>query len=517
MFQTYQTKMKNDIIVLPNKTTEPVYHYFDHYAQFFGVLERKLFVDLYVRKLPSNDLKKRYCAKYQITSRQFNSIKKQLDGRVKAKEEKRKHEINELKDKIEQTKELIEKKVKQKEKSHVALLKMKGNEPNFIKKVKNYRSLRNYIHQKKRKLYRMELKLQQLKKDSSNKIIRLCFGSKELFHKQFHLEENNLTFAEWKKKWRDKRASQFTFIGSKDETFGNQTCTYDVENHLRIRVSTMDEKKYGKHIVIPNVEFTYGQEHIDKAKMPSLGVTKGKGQQKKYYRALTCKFIKMNDSWYLNMTVDVDLPELKITEGNGYIGIDFNAHFLAVTEVDRFGNYLNSFNVPFNAYHVSSEQAKQSLSEALKVAVNYALNKQKPIVREELDFKKKKQQLKQMTSKQAKMLSGFAYSSYKEMLASKCKKEGVKLVTVHPAYTSQIGHHKYMKKYGLSSHESAAMVIARKAMTFNKTEKVPQHHIIKGKKENILSKTRCNQWKEITKQWKRYSFNQKNYLLYKSF
>ena len=32
-------------------------------------------------KEPSGDLKKLYCAQYQMTARQYNSIKKQLDGR----------------------------------------------------------------------------------------------------------------------------------------------------------------------------------------------------------------------------------------------------------------------------------------------------------------------------------------------------------------------------------------------------------------------------------------------------
>lgn len=462
-------------------------------------------------------LKKQYCSIYQITSRQYNSIKKQLDGRVRAKEELRKLNISHLKDKIIQTNGLIEKKVSQKEKSHINLLKMKGNEKNFIKKVKKYRSLRNYIHQKKRKLHRLELKLSKLQEDEKNDIIRLCFGSVELFKKQFNLKENNLTFADWKRLWKNKRASQFTFIGSKDETFGNQTCTYDVDNNLRIRVGHNDIEEYGKYIIIPDILFPYGQEHIDKAKIPIMGFTKGKGNPAKYYRALTFKFIKENEHWYLNATVDIDLPEFKTIRGNGYIGVDFNVNFLAVTEVDRFGNYLNSFQVPFCAYHVSSEKAKQSLSEALKIVVEYALEKQKPIVREELDFKKKKQQLKQMTNKQAKMLSGFAYSLYKEMLDSKCAKVGVESLSVNPAYTSQIGHHKYMKRYGLSSHQSASMVIARKAMKFIKAEKIPQKQIIEGSKERLLQMTRFNQWKEIVKQWKRYTFKQKNYLLYKVF
>ena len=58
-----------------------------------------------------------------------------------------------------------------------------------------------------------------------------------MFLKQFNLKENGYsTHEEWKKDWRYARNSQFTFVGSKDETFGNQMCTYDLKNNLRIRV-----------------------------------------------------------------------------------------------------------------------------------------------------------------------------------------------------------------------------------------------------------------------------------------
>ena len=107
---------------------------------------------------------------------------------------------------------------------------MKGNEANFHKKVKQYRNLKRSIHQKKRKLYSLILKLEKLESDFKDGKVRICFGSKDLFQKQFNLEENDITFNQWKKEWEEKRAAQFTFIGSKDETFGNQSCTYDLEN-----------------------------------------------------------------------------------------------------------------------------------------------------------------------------------------------------------------------------------------------------------------------------------------------
>ncbi|MGR5910454.1 hypothetical protein ACT7C4_18310 [Bacillus pacificus] len=65
----------------------------------FGHIERKLFVDLYVRGHNENQTKVRYCRLYDLTSRQYNSIKRQLDGRVKARRELQKLYIKETTEK----------------------------------------------------------------------------------------------------------------------------------------------------------------------------------------------------------------------------------------------------------------------------------------------------------------------------------------------------------------------------------------------------------------------------------
>ena len=165
MFKTYNTKINNQQVQLLNERSIPLYEYFNRYAQNFGVLERKLFVDLYIHKKPSNSLKTFYCATYNLTSRQYNSIKKQLDGRVSSKQELTLLHIEEIQAKIEKMKSIIEKKIEQKEKQHQALLNMKGNEKNFLKKVNKYRQLRQSIHQQKRKLHSLILKLEKLNKD----------------------------------------------------------------------------------------------------------------------------------------------------------------------------------------------------------------------------------------------------------------------------------------------------------------------------------------------------------------
>ena len=69
------------------------------YANLYGTVERSLFRDL-VKKLPINDLKRKYLVKYGITARQFNACRASVQGKIASIKECRKLRIEELKEKI---------------------------------------------------------------------------------------------------------------------------------------------------------------------------------------------------------------------------------------------------------------------------------------------------------------------------------------------------------------------------------------------------------------------------------
>ena len=95
MLQTYQTKLRN--IQLNDKLSSD--RYLMEYGEFFGMLERKLFVQTYIDGNSSTSLKKTFLKQYGITSRQFNSIRMQLDGKVSSFLEKRKLDVKDLQSK----------------------------------------------------------------------------------------------------------------------------------------------------------------------------------------------------------------------------------------------------------------------------------------------------------------------------------------------------------------------------------------------------------------------------------
>ena len=288
------------------------------------------------------------------------------------------------------------------------------NHPKTVKLLAKYKNIKFVIHQKKRKLRNLNHKLEKLQ----NKRNSICFGSRKLFLKQFNLKENGyLNYQEWLNDWRNARNSQFAFVGSKDETFGNQSCTYDLSNNLKIRVPNCLTEKYGKHIILENVVFPYGQENLDKAKIPYNGITRG-GKPARYFKSISYRFIKKDKNWYIIATVEVDEPKIKTSIFGGAIGVDLNAGFLSVCEVDRFGNYLKSFDIKVNMYNRTSEQVKASISDAVKYIIDYALQTGKSISIEDLDFSKKKAVLTECGTKYNRMLSGLTYSTFTLKLSS---------------------------------------------------------------------------------------------------
>ena len=87
-----------------------------------------------------------------------------------------------------------------------------------------------------------------------------------------------------------------------------------------------------------------------------------------------------------------------------------------------------------------------------------------PFVIERLDFRQKRAALEGESPGRSRMLSSFRYGKVKAYLLSRGYREGVEVYQVNPAYSSVIGRVKYMERYGLSVHQAAALVLARRLL-----------------------------------------------------
>jgi IS605 OrfB family transposase len=120
------------------------------------------------------------------------------------------------------------------------------------------------------------------------------------------------------------------------------------------------------------------------------------------------------------------------------------------------------------SYGKTSGQLKAITGDICKEIIDRAKKAKKPIVVEQLDFRKKKQGLSEKGNhKFARLLSSFAYGLFLTFLIARAFKNGIEVHRVNPAYTSVIGRVNYAKRYGLSIHLAAALCIARRYQRFS--------------------------------------------------
>jgi IS605 OrfB family transposase len=405
---------------------------FSDYANLYASVEHHLFRDL-IKKVPINTLKKQYITQYGITARQFNACRVSLEGKIASIKAAREGRIENVKERISS----LEKK---------------------LSKIKNEK----IQHEKKRRLISMKRELETLQIDHRQGNIPLCFGGKKLFHAQFHLEENGYASPqEWKEDWKKVRSSEFFCLGSKDETCGNQSCTLTIDEKdlctLRLRLPNALAKKHGiKYLFLRNISFAYGQDQISQALLAK--------------KALSYRFKKDDKGWRVFISFTREKTPILTRPSLGAFGVDINANHIAVTEIDAKGNPIDKKTFPLCTYGRTKDQTKALIGDVCKNIVALALEKQKPIIAEKLDFKKKKASLKEeSSSKLARMLSSLSYSHILENLERKAFQTGVEFFTVNPALTSIIGRIKFAKRYGLSTHHAAALCIARRFYQFSES------------------------------------------------
>ena len=139
------------------------------------------------------------------------------------------------------------------------------------------------------------------------------------------------------------------------------------------------------------------------------------------------------------------------------------------------GNYVHAFSVPLVTYGKTRHQAEAIIGDAVAQVVAYAREAGKPIVIEKLDFRQKKAVLESESRKYSRMLSGFSYGKIKACFISRGHREGVEVHQVNPAFSSLIGRVKFMERYGLSVHQAAALVLARRLLGCS--ERIPRRWV----------------------------------------
>jgi hypothetical protein len=432
-----------------------LYAFLSETADLYNRIKRTLHGGALSTGKPLASFKNAYLKRFGITARQFNAVRFDLEGNLESAKEVQGLRIQALSERIRSVRKWL--------KSKDAQIRKIRRDKNLSRNEKKDRigSLHFRIHQKKRKLHALSQKLSCLEKDRQEGRIRICFGSKALFHKQFNLPGNHYALhEEWVQDWREARACTFMMLGSKDETGGNQTCTLlkdeDAESiTARVRVPDRLVPLYGRYVCIEGITYPYGHTEIEVAL--AMG------------SAITHRFVKGKRGWYLHSSVELPkgIPKTFHPRQIGCIGVDVNENGIAIAETDRFGNYVWSRTYPACVKDRSGDQTEALYGEICKAILNRAVLTGKPIAREDLDFSRKKATLKEEGVAYSRMLSCFAYATFLTFLARAAYKNGVEVFTDNAAYTSIIGKVNFMARYGISPHEAAAVAIARRIQGYS--------------------------------------------------
>ena len=421
-------KYISDYIELFNKIQRLTFHRIKNYYIKNGKITQK----------DRNIINKQLQEEFGLTSRAIDAILSNMLGRYNSIKELKEFERKSLERKISTLdKELT--KLKDERTLQRINLKNDYQNFNFIK----YKNLKIKIYWKQNRLNTKKQKLKNLENEIKSGKYKVCFGTKALLQKDYS-------------KFVKKRDSEIYYLGRA----GDATCN----NNFQVEYSSKINQFYfriRKEIDLDNDKFVYGQFYFNNKIYTNLL----KNLLRTKESALTYRIKIKDDKVLLQIIYNfAHNKDLCVTRNSyGVIGIDFNKGFVSVSETDKYGNLINTFNIDYQ-YGKGNQTTNdfQYIATGLK---DYCLNTGKDLVIEKLNFTKKKDNLiSKRGKKYNEMLSSLAYSKFDSIITSKCAKNRIFLHKVNPAWTSWIAKQKYCPKMKLNIHSGASYVIARRGM-----------------------------------------------------
>ena len=420
--------------------------YISDYIELFNKIQRLTFhriKNYYIKngKITQEDKNIIYAQlkeEFNLTTRAIDAIMSNMLGRYESIKELKKFEQKSLERKIS----TLEKELTRlKDERALQRINLNNNLKgfNFVK----YKNLKIKIYWKENRLNTKKQKLKNLKNEIETGKYKVCFGTKKLLQKDY-------------KEFVKKRDSEIYFLGRARE----KSCN----NNFQVEYSSKTNQFYfriRKEVDLEDDKFVYGQFNFNNKNYTNLL----KNLLRTKESALTYRIKVKDNKVLLQIIYNFEHnKDLCITRNSyGVVGVDFNKGFVSVSETDKYGNLINTFNIDYQ-YSKGNQTTNDFQVIATKLK-DYCLNVGKDLVIEKLNFTKKKDNLiSKRGKKYNEMLSTLAYSKFDSIITSKCAKNRIFLHKVNPAWTSWIAKQKYCPKMKLNIHSGASYVIARRGM-----------------------------------------------------
>ena len=420
--------------------------YISDYIELFNKIKRLTFhriKNYYIKngKITQEDKNIIYAQlkeEFDLTTRAIDAIMSNMLGRYEAIKEIKKFEQKSLERKIS----TLEKELTRlKDERALQRINLNNNSKDF--NFTKYKNLKIKIYWKLNRLNTKKQKLKNLEKEIETGKYKVCFGTKKLLQKDY-------------KEFVKKRDSEIYYLGRARE----KSCN----NNFQVEYSSKTNQFYfriRKEIDLDNDKFVYGQFNFNNKDYTNLF----KNLLRTKESALTYRIKVKDNKVLLQIIYNFEHNKgLCVTRNSyGVIGVDFNKGFVSVSETDKYGNLINTFNI--NYQYSKGNQTTNDFQIIATQLKDYCLNIGKDLVIEKLDFTKKKDNLiSKRGKKYNEMLSSLAYSKFDSIITSKCVRNRIFLHKVNPAWTSWIAKQKYCPKMKLNIHSGASYVIARRGM-----------------------------------------------------
>ena len=279
--------------------------------------------------------------------------------------------------------------------------------------------------------------------------LKVLFGSQKRYQQK---DQNDVDLQKWKEDFYFQRHHTFSLPGRHDARGGNFLAKL-VNGSLV--VTGID----GRCFTFLNFQLARLNEEYQK-----LLQATGKERKAVWYNFTLHKDKKGRKYVLVSATIPLENKYVNDSFASGCVSMDLNADHVALADLDEHGNYLSSKVIPFWLEGKTSGQVLEILGRVMAKVGGFCTERKKPLIMEDINLTLKRSGLKYGGKKRNRRISLFAYRKMTACLYNQSFKQGFAVFQVDPAYTSQMGKHLFMRKYGISIHEAAAYAIGLKGM-----------------------------------------------------
>jgi len=332
-------------------------------------------------------------------------------------------------------------------------------------------------HAKMLRLHALRARCAQAGRQAEAGSVSVTRGGRGLLRKRASLAAAGLTEARWRAQWEASRLF-LTADGEKDKAFGNETIRWNpgerwLELKLPAPLAQLANRPHGRYRLSCPVEFSHRGDEI--TAQAATGAIR-----------YDITFDPVRGRWYVDgswKTAPGPAPALQKLRRHGVVAVDVNASHLAVAIVTADGNILGiPVTIPLDLGKLPAATRDGRLRAAISGLIAAARQHgARAIVIEDLDFAGARAEGREWYGNRPsrgkrgkafrRVVTGIPTARFRDRLTQMTSNQGLAVIAVDPAYTSQWGARHWLAPLRqhhpeTTGHHAAALVTGRRGLGY---------------------------------------------------